>query len=228
MKISISKAVLFCALLILAITQSAQSIAQAPIYRFANPVLISGTDRAVGASYRFPSVISNVDAIVTIQTISGAITLQNIDRTVDGYSEAFQPEYRIASLANGYIDFQIQFVKGGSMIQSLQAEVDATGLDIDGSTSGLLALKEFNTIDMGGGLCTFNTMASELSVSRVGTAFTGSNITGFLFGALVDTAAYQVMFTVSKHGLKTFTYRVGATTLLSSSSTRYADRKSVV
>ncbi len=201
---------------------SAASFSQAPMFKFQGASLTSGTALTKGAVYRFPSVVPNVDALVTIKDIVGGIALTNIDRTADGYSEAFQPEYKLSSLSNGYIDFEIEFVKPGTNSSLKQPLIDATGLDIDGSTSGLLSLKEFNLIDMGGGICTFNTMSSHLSIQKVGTGFSGNNITGVLYGALVDTAAYQVMFTVSNANVDKFNYRVGASTLISSSSTRYA------
>ncbi|MBL7757779.1 MAG: hypothetical protein JNL59_10300, partial [Chitinophagaceae bacterium] len=68
------------------------AFAQAPIYRFQSPSLISGSDRNVGAKYRFSNVTTGVDALVTILSMSSGISLQNIDRTTDGYAEAFQPE----------------------------------------------------------------------------------------------------------------------------------------
>lgn len=59
-------------------------------------------------------------------------------------------------------------------------------------------------------------------ISNQGTAFTATNSTGVLFGASVDTAAYEVMFTVMKTNVSSFTYRVGANNLTAGNSTRYA------
>jgi hypothetical protein len=198
------------------------AFAQAPVYRFQSPSLISGSDRNVGAKYRFSNVTTGVDALVTILSMSSGISLQNIDRTTDGYAEAFQPEYRINSGRTGYIDFRIDFVNHGTSTLLAQPMVDASGLDIDGSTSGTRTLMEMNTIDMGGGVCTFNTASSHITVSKTGTAYTAQNITGYLYGALVDTAASEVMFTVSAPNVSSFTYRVGASSTLTSNSTRYA------
>lgn len=176
----------------------------------------------MGAKYRFSNVTTGVDALVTILSMSSGISLQNIDRTTDGYAEAFQPEYRINSGRTGYIDFRIDFVNHGTSTLLAQPMVDASGLDIDGSTSGTRTLMEMNTIDMGGGVCTFNTASSHITVSKTGTAYTAQNITGYLYGALVDTAASEVMFTVSAPNVSSFTYRVGASSTLTSNSTRYA------
>lgn len=219
-----------CALLLVVILIAEAVFSQAPIYRFRNPTLISGTAGNVNAVYRFPNVRpsgSTIDALVRIQARVGTITLQNIDRTADGYDEAFQPEYRVGSLTDAYFEFLITFVQGGTSTPVSQPLVDVSGLDIDGSASGggivnLNVLKEFNRIDMGGGVCTFNTLGSQLTLSEIGTAYEGANFTGLLFGALVDTAAKEVMFSVRNANVTSFTYRVGANSLLSSSSTRYA------
>ncbi|HEY6505250.1 MAG TPA: T9SS type A sorting domain-containing protein [Chitinophagaceae bacterium] len=212
--------------LIILITEAAQS--QAPIYRFRNPTLTTGNNTAgnLNAIYRFSNVKTtggpNIDALVTIVAKVGSISLQNIDRTADGYDEAFQPEYRIGNAGTGYFEFLITFVQSGTSTPAPQPLVELSGLDIDGSTSGGQALKEFNTIDMGGGICTFNTLGSELTLSQIGTAFDGSNFTGFLYGSLVDTAAKEVMFSVSNVNVTSFRFRAGATSTINGSNTRYA------
>ena len=75
-------------LLLLLTTLSGSLLAQAPIYRFQNPTLYAGSDRQVGAHYRFSNVTTGVDALVSIDSMSAGISLQNIDRTLDGYGEA--------------------------------------------------------------------------------------------------------------------------------------------
>jgi hypothetical protein len=194
----------------------------APIFNFNSWSLESGTALTSGAVYRFANVASGVDALVTISTVTAGITLRNIDRTIDGYGEAFQPEYRVNASTNGYIEFQIRFVNSGGNTTSPRPLVSATGLDIDGSPNGSTSLKEFNRIDMGGGTYEFNTYDSEITLSQTGTAITGNNYTGTLFGALVDTTAKEVMFSVTNTNVGTMTYRVGANNQNSSTSTRYA------
>jgi hypothetical protein len=205
---------------ILFITNTAQS--QAPIYSFKNPTLVSGTALQLYATYRFPNVISGVDALVKIQNMTSGITLLNIDRTLDGYNEAFQPEYEMAALSNASIKFRIIFVQAGTSTPAAQPLVDASGLDIDGSIYSGVTLKEFNYIDMIGGLCTFNLLNSEIGVSEVGTGFQANNITGNLFGTLVDTSATQVMYSVRSYYVDTFYYTVGANNLLPAVFPRYA------
>lgn len=202
-------------------TEKSQAQA-APIFNFNTYSLESGTALASGAVYRFTNVDSGVDALVTISTVTSGITLRNIDRTIDGYGEAFQPEYRISGNTNGYIEFQIRFVTSGTSTTSSRPLVSATGLDIDGSPNGSSSLKEYNQIDMGGGAFEFNTYKSEITVSQTGTAISGNNYTGTLFGALVDTTAKEVMFSVTNTNVGTMTYRVGSNNQTSSNSTRYA------
>lgn len=209
-------------LLLLLTTLSGSLLAQAPIYRFQNPTLYAGSDRQVGAHYRFSNVTTGVDALVSIDSMSAGISLQNIDRTLDGYGEAFQPEYRINNGREGQILFSIVFVKAGTSLPLLQPLVDASGLDIDGSTSGGRMLMEMNGIDMGGGVCTFDASGSHIVVSQVDKEYVGRNITGFLYGALVDTAASQVMYTVTHGNISSMKYRVGANNQTGNNSTRYA------
>lgn len=195
----------------------------APIFNFNSVSLESGTALTAGAVYRFSNVASGVDALVTISTVTPGITLRNIDRTADGYGEAFQPEYRISSGSNAYIDFQIRFVTAGTTTTSARPLVNATGLDIDGSPGGgSSSLMEFNSIDMGGGTYEFNSYNTEINVSQTGTTISGTNSTGKLFGALVDTSAKEVMFSVTNTNVGTMTYRVGSNNQTSSTSTRYA------
>src|SRR5436189_1485787 len=193
-----------------------------PIYKFQNPTLVSGTAGTVNATYRFPTVAPGVDALVKIMNMQGGITLLNIDRTADGYGEAFQPEYQVPALSNGYIDFRIIFVAPGNSNLKEQALVDCSGLDIDGSLYQGAALKEYNNIDLYGGVCTFNLLNSEIAVSTNGTGFLAKNVTGNLFGTLVDTAATQVMYSVRNAKVDTFYYRVGANNLLPGVVPRYA------
>ncbi len=213
-----------CVMLLLIMTATQQSIAQvAPLYSFSSSALEFGTANTTGAVYRFSNVYTGVDALVSIEGMSSGITLKNIDRTADGYSEAFQPEYKISGNSNAYIDFTIKFVITTTSTLVSQPLVDATGLDIDGNGgSGPNFLKEFNRIDMGGGAYEFNSFNNQIVVSQTGTAFTATNTTGALFGALVDTTAKEVMYTVSATGVSSMSYRVGSDNQTSSTSTRYA------
>jgi len=201
--------------------------AQPPIFKFKNPTLVSGTAGQVNAVYRFPNVKTsgsgtNADALVKITNKVGNITLVNIDRTADGYSEAFQPEYQIGASSNAYMDFQITFVQTGTNTPMSQPVVELSALDIDGLDTLGYTLKEFNRIDAGGGVCSFNLMNSQLTIYQTGTAFEGDNFTGILFGALVDTLAKEVMYSVSNVNVTSMTFRAGANNLFPAAMSRYA------
>src|SRR4051812_37190125 len=71
-----------------------------PDYDFRNPVLLSGTNLAVNARYRFSNVAAGTDAIVKIVAFSGGASLNQIDGPT-GYVEAFQPVINIAAKSNG-------------------------------------------------------------------------------------------------------------------------------
>src|SRR5690606_10563388 len=112
--------------------------------------------------------------------------------------------------------------KAGTTLPKEQNTVDVSGLDIDGSTSGGKKLREFNRIDMGGGICHFNLDYNEIAVTEIGAAFEAANVTGNLYGTLVDTAASAVMYSVRSYYVDTFYYRVGSYNGLNSSMSRYA------
>lgn len=217
-RLRITKAILFCAATFLQVDLNAQP----PIYSFKNPVLVSGTNGQLNAEYRFPNVYTGVDARVRIVKKSGGISLVSIDRTLDGYAEAFQPEYQINSNSNGYFEFMITFVKAGTTLPREQNTVDVSGLDIDGTTLSGKSLREFNRIDMGGGICHFNLDYNEIAVTEIGSAFEATNVTGNLYGTLVDTAASAVMYSVRSYYVDTFYYRVGSYNGLTYSMPRYA------
>src|SRR6478752_5225687 len=80
-----------------------------PDYDFRNPVLVSGTDKQIGAVYLFSNVKPGVDAFVTIKDITGGIELNTIDGG-SGYTEALQPVLDVPAYANGYVEFDVDFV----------------------------------------------------------------------------------------------------------------------
>lgn len=194
-------------------------------YVFKNSRLESGQNLKVNAVYRFPSVKTGVDALVKITNMTGGFTMTNIDRTADGFGDAFQPEYRVpAILGSGYVEFLITFVQAGTNNVAIQSKVNTTALDIDGATGGagnLLKLYEFNMIDMGTGLIDYNTVGKALAITTQGTAYTATNTTGVMVGSSVDTAQ-DIRYTVLGTNVSSITYRVGSNNLIGSSTPRYA------
>lgn len=186
----------------------AQHVQAQPDYDFRNPVLESGIDLTVGATYRFPNTKPGIDALVTITGISGGITLENIDGG-SGFVEAFQPVILIPAYSGGYIDFSIVFVIGGTSTPMLQTEVPATPIDVDGQTYASGNVYESDEFDMGpGGYVNYDMTGGEITVVQSGNLVTGTNIAAIDYPG-VDTMARQVMFTVVNSNISTFYYRVG-------------------
>lgn len=76
--------------------------------------LVSGTDRHTGAVYRFTTVKSGVDAMVTIDKLTRSASLASLDFTGLGFTAALQPQVSVAPHCWGYVQFNIQFVTAGS------------------------------------------------------------------------------------------------------------------
>jgi hypothetical protein len=147
---------------------------------------------------------------VTITAISGGITLENIDGG-SGFVEAFQPVILIPPYSNGYVDFTIVYVIGGTSTPMLQAEVPATPIDVDGQTYASGNVYESDEFDMGpGGYVNYDMTGNEITVMQSGNLVTGTNIAAIDYPG-VDTMARQVMFTVVNSNISTFYYRVGGT-----------------
>src|SRR3979490_1945394 len=79
-----------------------------PDYNFQAPVLISGTDKQVGATSRFSNVKRGLDAIVNITQLTDGVILNTLDGG-GGYVEAFQPIIDIPAYKTGFVEFHIVF-----------------------------------------------------------------------------------------------------------------------
>jgi hypothetical protein len=187
-----------------------------PDYNFRNAQLLTAwnTDLKVGAIYKFPLVKTGIDARLTIMAMSAGVTLTELDGT-SGYDEALQPTVAITAGKNGYVEFKIDFVVAGTTTPSVQSEVPATCIDVDGSAG----VHEFDQINMGGGFVNFNTLGGELSIAQSGNWFTGTNISGIDYAGR-DTLAKQVMFTVFNVNVSSITIRVGINNQSSSTASR--------
>ena len=106
-----SKALFFLSFIFSAFVAVSQS-APAPTFSFTNYIKLSGATNAVGSVYRFTSVKTGVDAIVTISSAVNA-SVADLDRPQaggGGYDAAFQPNITITKMTNGYVEFNIDFV----------------------------------------------------------------------------------------------------------------------
>jgi hypothetical protein len=184
----------------------------APDYNFQTWSLLSGTDKAVGAVYRFSTVKTGVDAIVTITNAVNA-TLATLDQTGQGWNAAFQPNITVPSMKNGYVEFKIEFVTAGTFNLLSQAQVAATALDIDGyNFAANQKLYEYEQFDMGANsYVEYDFAGSDINVSFVGTAIKATNVGGVDYGSI--NLSQNVRFTVFKSGVTTIYVRSGANNL---------------
>lgn len=109
----------------------------------------SGTDKQVGAVYRFSNVTSGVDALVKIDSLNNGATLNAIDGQGTtggvGSADAFQPELvaNVSNATDSSIDFTITFVKAGTSTAVTLSSLHASGVDIDGNGDTTKPLREY-------------------------------------------------------------------------------------
>ena len=108
---------------------------------FIGPTLISGTDLQVGATYRYDSVATGIDAEIEILGFTGGATLNFVDRDV-GLVNYFQPELNASQ--NSSADFRITFLASGTNTP-IEIDFAAGGIDIDGNNVSLREYAEFET-----------------------------------------------------------------------------------
>lgn len=202
-------------LLLLAFNLSA--IAQ-PKYDFRNSTKISGTDRQVGAVYRFPNVKSGTDALVTITAITGGAVLNTLDATSSGFAEAFQPTITLPAHSKGYVEFSIVFVTAGTSTAVVQTEIPVTPIDVDGQSPNVFEFDEIYRYSSS--YVDYNTLGGELQISFPSANWVdGTNVAGIDYGG-IDTTAKQVMFTVVNANTSTLVVRTGADNRSGSSQQR--------
>ncbi|MBL7740111.1 MAG: T9SS type A sorting domain-containing protein [Chitinophagaceae bacterium] len=189
-----------------------------PDYDFRSPALLSGTDRQVGAVYRFKNVKPGIHANVTITDMTNGLTINNIDGG-SGFVEALQPVIVLPAGMNGYLEMKIDFIDGVSGLPSLQTEVPLTPIDVDGQVSSGRPINEYDMVQFISGYVDFDMLGGELSVGFPIGWVTGIN-TASIDYAGIDTTAKQVMFTVVNGNISSIIVRVGANNQTTSSQQR--------
>jgi hypothetical protein len=207
----------FMYLLILILTSgafskvSAQCIA--PSLTFENPVLVSGTNGQVGATYKFPFVTNSVDAYIRIDSIIGGASLVNIDITTTGYQHAWQPVVDGPSSPAGskyYIRWSITFKNAGTNESTSVNCLNLSAIDVDGDnvrmreyveayncvqhTHPYPSLLNINLMNTSSGMCTMamGRVANKLNIdtnahdTRINFDFGTTNAVNFITGAMVD------------------------------------------
>ncbi len=108
-----------------------------PKLKFRQPQLVAGIDGTVGATYKFTDVTLGVDAFIRIEDINNGAILVNIDDSIVGYYDAWQPTVGGPNVAgSSYIKWNIDFKTSAGSVYSF-ATVDAAAIDVDGDNSSI-------------------------------------------------------------------------------------------
>jgi hypothetical protein len=191
-------------LLITALTIAASAQCTAPSLTFHDPVLISGTDKQVGAIYNFAEVIPGVDAHIEILDLVGGASLAEIDNTTGaGYYDAFQPYVTAPANSTSYLDWKITFKVAGSNTDTTLACLAVTGIDVDGDNN---ALQEFVEAATPGSFAVDPYTNLQISFDGVRSRAVGQITTI----PLIDTAHREAMFQMNFNNINTLEYRNGA------------------
>lgn len=194
------------------------SLLAQPKYDFRNATKISGSNRQVGALYRFPNVRAGTDALVTITAITGGLTLDVLDDNSSGFDEAFQPTITAPAHSKGYVEFSIQFVAAGTTTPQVQTEIPVTPIDVDGKNGNIFEFDEIYRSSAS--YVDYNMVGNELNITYPSANWVdGENKAGIDYAG-IDTAAKQVMFTVVNAGISTLVVRTGADNQSGSSQQR--------
>jgi len=191
-------------LLITALTMAVSAQCIAPSLTFHDPVLLSGTDKQVGAVYNFAEVIPGVDAHIEILDLVGGASLSEIDNTAGaGYYDAFQPYVTAPANSTSYLDWKITFKVAGTNTDTLLACLAVTAIDIDGDN---VALQEFVEAATPGSFAVDPYTNLQISFDGIRSRAVGQVTTI----PLIDTAHREAMFQMNFNNINTLEYRNGA------------------
>jgi Secretion system C-terminal sorting domain len=177
---------------------------------FKQPTLVSGIEGKNGAIYRFSNVSVNMDALVTIKgRSSSAVVLDNIDVDYYGWDKSFQPRLgceggSVTGKAKWWMEFQVDFVKGGTNTLATVSKFDCSALDVDGDGC---QIREYYHI---GGAQTYSMEnPTELEIAHL------SGGIKEMMGPVknyenIDPTATTVMFTCNYLNKNSLTFKIGA------------------
>ncbi len=112
---------------IFAIHLNAQSFSK---LKFSQPKLVAGANGTIGATYKFANVTPGVDAFITIEVINRGAKLINIDDSINGNYDAWQPIVASPNaVGSSYIKWDIEFKTGKGESYSFPS-VNATATDV--------------------------------------------------------------------------------------------------
>jgi large repetitive protein len=181
-----------------------------------SPVLVSGTDKQVGAIYKFANAAPDLDVYIKIENISNAY-LAAMDRTDLGYGYAWQPHIPTLSDAGGYIDWIVSFKVAGTNTDA-PACPSFTAIDIDGAGAGF-GVREYIQAN---GYTNYNTLAgTALNISNPGGGFTLKALGVETVYDGISTTEQSVMIQVNYTNVTSLKYRTGVQGHAVESSGRY-------
>ena len=216
-----TKLLLLSWLLILGITVKAQTVnVLSEGLKFINPQRQSGADLQEGATYLFTDVTTNVNAVLTIDSLVNGARVTAIDDNSNGagYRDAFQPSIQSGGIiGQSYAVFTIKFYHANTTNPAILSNVNATAVDLDGNNM----LKEFVKINAGpGSILNYLTTTIDISVIQLPTGeFIAQNILGVERNG-IDTANFSNMFTYSHNNVSSLTIKYGSITANNSRSPR--------
>ena len=192
--------------IIFLLTQTTQA---QPDYVFTGGILESGTDLQIGAVYRFKDVKPGIDGIITILDMTGGMTLAQLDGP-SGFDEAFQPYINCAPSQRGYVEFQLDFVFGGTTDPAVMAEVPLTAIDIDGWVFPDENLYELDQFEMSSAYYEqYDLLGVDVQMEHLGNWASVMNVNAVTYDG-IDTIQKNVMFTAVHAGITSTRFRVGA------------------
>jgi hypothetical protein len=207
MKTNGTRSVLFIGLfLLISLLITISGLAQ-PDYIFKNPTHISGTDRKVGAKYRYDDVRPGTDCIVTITDIK-KVTLNQLDGA-SGYEEAFQPYIFCPAKTKGFVEFRFDFVRANTTTPKVMTEIPVTAIDVDGYINPDEKVYEFDEFNLTlGYLVNYDLLGSALQVNLSGLDVKAINKTAVDYPG-IDTTRKDVMFSMTYANVSSITIRAG-------------------
>lgn len=118
---------------------TAQSQCISPDLKFANPVLVAGTDRSEGAIYKFPNITPGIDCYIKLVKLNGGAQLISMETPGQGYPDAWQPiiDGPGTPLGNkSWIDWNISFRTTAGTSYAFTC-LDISAIDVDGDNGNI-------------------------------------------------------------------------------------------
>ncbi len=185
---------------------------------FKNASLYSGTAGQNGAIYKFPTVTSNVNAMVKLVSRSHTqVKLLSIDLTSSGFDRAFQPQVTWGNnttptgTTEWWMEFEVSFVNATNGSPVNVASFSTTAIDIDGNGDKISEWVGFYGLNSyaveNNSLLQYGSITEVLNsvTSVVGTRFNGPT-TNF---NNIDTSSTSVMATATYVNKNVFRIRTG-------------------